>query len=58
MNGDCFAMKEGPERSRLEGNVAHVIYRLERFLMFQSSYSTGCTLNINEIRRVRRVIVA
>ena len=51
-------MKEGTERSRLEGNIAHVIYRLERFLMFHSSHSTLCTLKINEIRRECRVIVA
>ena len=37
---DYFAIKEGSKQISREGDDANVIYRLERSVMFRSSYST------------------
>ena len=58
MYRDCFAIKEGSEQIRGEGDDANVIHRLERSLMFRSSYSILFIYYCSEAQRVRRVIVA
>ena len=57
VNGDCFAIKEGSERIRREGDDGNVIFRLQRLQMFQSSRSTVSIPNVGEARRVCKVMV-